>query len=323
MDLKAFLQAEHIPFEENTNLKKRTWIHRGGNARYYIIPETTEQLCNLASRLYKEQAVFKVVGHTSNLYIRNTTDLDIVISTIRLTHYEEKDGYYICDCGVAIASLSKQAIENNHKGYEGFINLPGTVASAVVNNAGCFQCRISDLLIEADVLCPDGEIRKYTKDMFGYRERSSAFKRGEEKGILLRVKLDCSRTEAKEILLAKAETNTEYRKTRQEGPKQNLGSTYPIYVMDAFYKNLPFHTRLLLFLSAKLYHITGKKRSQESINTLILLCSMKYFRLHKYISKHNFGCFVWRDERADKAFDIYRSFVAHTSGLPDIEIEVI
>ena len=83
MELSAFLQTEHIPYEENISLRKRTWIHRGGNARYYIVPETIEQLRELVTYLYKEQIEFKLVGHTSNLYIRNSTDIDIVISTIQ------------------------------------------------------------------------------------------------------------------------------------------------------------------------------------------------------------------------------------------------
>lgn len=323
MELSAFLQTEHIPYEENISLRKRTWIHRGGNARYYIVPETIEQLRELVTYLYKEQIEFKLVGHTSNLYIRNTTDIDIVISTIHLNHYEEIEGKYICECGVAVAGLSAKAIEHGYAGYEGLVNLPGTVASAVVNNASCFKCSISDLLVEAEVLCPDRGIRKYTKDMFVYRERSSAFKRGEEKGILLRVTLDCSRKEAKEKLLAKAKAHTEYRKTRQEGPKQNLGSTYPTYVMRAFSKNLPAYARILLSMTSKLDKITGKKHSRKWIYSLILLCNGKYNQLHRYISKYNFGCFVWRDEQADEAFDVYRSFVAKVSGMPDIEIEVL
>lgn len=323
MDLQAYLEREHITFEENTDLSKRTWIHRGGKARYYITPETTAQLSAIVKFLYAENKPFKIVGHTSNIYIRNTTDLPIVISTLHLTRYEEQEGRYICDCGVAITGLSKQAIQSGHAGYEGFINLPGTIASAAVNNAGCFGCIISNLLIEAEVLCPDGQIRTYTKAMFGYSERSSAFKRREVEGVIIRVTLDCSRHAESEQLIKQAESNTQYRKTRQEGPKQNLGSTYPLYVMDAFYRQLPFYTRLCLLLSAKWHQITGSQRSQQEVNRIILLCSGKYRRLHPYISKHNFGCFVWRDANADKAFTEYRAFIAKTSGMPDIEIEVL
>ena len=185
------------------------------------------------------------------------------------------------------------------------------------------MCCISDLLEEAEVLCLDGQIRTFSKEMFAYSERSSAFKRGETKGVILRVTLNCSRIEAKEILLQRAELNTDYRKTRQEGPKQNLGSTYPIYVMKAFYKNLPRFTQLCLKISAKLYQILHKQRPQSVVNTIILLGSGKYTQLHRYISKHNFGCFVWRDEKADEAFLVYRAFIAKTSGLRDIEIEII
>lgn len=323
MDWKAFLQAEHIPFEENISLKKKTWIHRGGKAHYYITPDTLDQLIHVVTRLYQEKMPFKIVGHTSNLYIRNTTDIEFVISTIHLNHFEERNGQYICECGVAIADLSRKAIESGHAGYEGFVNLPGTIASAAVNNAGCFGCCISDMLTEAIVLCPDGKHRTVTKEMFNYSERSSAFKRGDFKGVILQVILDCKRMESKDVLLARAQSNTLYRKTRQEGPKQNLGSTYPIYVMDAFYKNLPFRTRVCFMLSAKWYHLIRRQRSQAIINALILLSNGKYVKLHRYISKFNFGCFVWRDEKADEAFVIYRSFVAKIAGIPDIEIEVL
>jgi len=323
MEITDFLQIEQIPFEENIDLKKKTWIHRGGMAQYYISPATIDQLVRLAKYLYAHEKPFVIVGHTSNIYIRNNTNIEIVISTIHLTTIQEKDGVYVCECGVSISQLSRKAIEKGQAGYEGLINLPGTVASAAVNNAGCFQCSISALLIEAEVLCSDGQIRTYAKEQFSYSERSSAFKRGEEKGILLRLTLDCSKKEKKEVLLERANSNTQYRKTRQEGPKQNLGSTYPIYVMEAFYKHLSRLTRIGLMISAKVYHLLGKTRPQSLVNAIILLCNGKYFRLHRYISKHNFGCFVWRDENADEAFVTYRSFVAKTSGLPDIEIEVL
>jgi len=323
MDLKTFLLSEHIPFEEHADLKKKTWIHRGGTAGYFISPESTDQLRILVMRLYEDHQAFTVVGHTSNLYIRNTTDIEIVLSTLHLNRFEEKNGQYVCECGVPIAHLSKQATEAGHAGYEGLVNLPGTVASAAVNNAGCFQCGLSDLLVEASVLCPDGTIRTFTKDMFGYTERSSVFKRGEQEGVLLSVTLDCRRQEAKERLLEKAEAYTLYRKTRQEGPKQNLGSTFPIYVMKAFYARLPKRTQLCMRLSAILYRIAGKERPQSAVNAIILLCSGNYMRLHRYVSTHNFGCFVWRDEKADEAFPIYRTFIAKTSGYPDIEIEIL
>ena len=322
-DWKIFLHSEQIPFEENINLKKKTWIHRGGKAHYFVTPTSLNQLFLLVKRLYEENQAFKIIGHTSNLYIRNTTDIDIVISTTHLNHFKEENNHYICECGVAIAELSRNAIKQGHSGYEGFINLPGTVASAAVNNAGCFGCGISDLLVEATVVCPDGKIRNYTKEQFVYSERSSAFKRGETLGVILQVILDCFKHESIEILQERAEANTQYRKTRQEGPKQNLGSTFPKYVMDAFYMNIPSHIRFLLRTTAKIYSLFGKRRPQSIVNTIILLCSGKYIKLHRYISKHNFGCFVWLDDKADDAFITYQSLIAKTSGLTDIEIEVI
>ena len=53
----------------------------------------------------------------------------------------------MCDCGAPISSLSKSLVDKGYLGFYGFVNLPGTIGAAAVNNSGCFGCTISDLVI--------------------------------------------------------------------------------------------------------------------------------------------------------------------------------
>ena len=41
--IKCFLKDKKIPYEENISLKKKTWIHRGGNCSIYIIHQKLEK----------------------------------------------------------------------------------------------------------------------------------------------------------------------------------------------------------------------------------------------------------------------------------------
>lgn len=121
---------------------------------------------------------FKVIGHTSNLYFKNTYRTDAIISTRKMTAYIEKDGKLICDAGVNISQLSKHCVEQGIVGFEGLVGLPGTVAAAVVNNSSCFKCSIFDLLIDVDVILIERDgtcsFRTIKWDELGFAHRSSA-----------------------------------------------------------------------------------------------------------------------------------------------------
>ena len=113
-----------------------------------------------------------------------------------------------------------------YAGFYGLLGLPGTVAAAVTNNAGCFNCSISSMLTSADVLMPEGTVQTFTRDEFGYEKRSSIFKRGEVKGVVLSVKLKLQKAESIEEEFKKSEKTKQYRIIHQEGYANNLGSIY-------------------------------------------------------------------------------------------------
>lgn len=81
--LTSWLKELDIDFEMNCSLRKKTWIHRGGIAKIYITPDDNFQLYQVSKFLFDNRIEFLLVGHTSNLYILNSANIDVVVSTIK------------------------------------------------------------------------------------------------------------------------------------------------------------------------------------------------------------------------------------------------
>jgi UDP-N-acetylmuramate dehydrogenase len=314
MDLLLYLKEKEIPFEENIPLSKKTWIKTGGFCAYWITPRTIEELSALCKYLYANDISFDLVGQTSNIFFHSTYHPKVVVSTVKVNSYNLSGGVVICDCGVNVMRLAKELMAEGYVGFYGLVGLPGTVASAAVNNAGCFDCSISSMLLSADVLMPDGTVQTIHKEDFGYEKRSSKFKRGEMKGIVLSVKLKLQKADNVEEEYKKSEETKLYRKTKQEGPKQNLGSVFAVLKRKRNVKN---ELALLLSKVADLCHILPQKRAYKKA----LLTLYGYTDLNNYISDKQLNTFVWRDEEAEQKFVRYKEFMGKVFKDLTIEIE--
>ena len=67
----------------NISLSESTWIHRGGNANYYYIPNSVEELIEVGRYLYSDKREFLTIGHTSNIYFKNSFNIDNIIEYIK------------------------------------------------------------------------------------------------------------------------------------------------------------------------------------------------------------------------------------------------
>ena len=74
--------------QHNISLKSRTWIHRGGNVKNYYLPKNLEELIDIGRYLFEMNIDFITIGHTSNIYFKNSFNIDSIIDTKRLTSLE-------------------------------------------------------------------------------------------------------------------------------------------------------------------------------------------------------------------------------------------
>lgn len=312
--LTEFLIDNKLLFEKNIPLSKKTWIKTGGICAYWITPVSVEQLTEVCKFLFSKNIVFDLVGQTSNIFFHSTYNPQVVVSTMKVNNYEINSNIITCDCGVSVIKLAKDCLAQGYAGFYGLVGIPGTVASAAVNNAGCFKCSISSLLVSADILLPDGTTQTFLKEDFQYKHRSSAFKRGEKKGIILSVKLKVEKADNIEEEYRKSEETKIYRKNKQEGPNRNLGSVFSSLKRKRNLKNL---IAALIAKVASIFHLTNQKCAFK--HTLLWLYG--YNDLDHYISDRQINTFVWRDPDAEQKFVRYKEFMGKVFDDLTIEIE--
>lgn len=318
-----FLDSQQIDYDRNASLADRTWIHRGSVVPFLIYPHNPKELVDVVGVLNGCNAVFKVIGYTSNLYFKPSFVADAIVSTRKMTSFHREDGLIICDAGVNVSRLSKYAVENGFLGFEGLIGLPGTIGAAVVNNSSCFNCSVSELVESVDVL-ENGEIKTLYQESLGFKHRSSSIKRGEIKAIIIKIRLIVRVTDDIEGLKRQAQHNEDLRRITQERKVQNLGSVFSNYhprVINVSTLGWKKAFGVLLFRIREHFFRNNETYKQKRISHILNLYG--YNDISKYVSKKNINCFIWKDEGADKVFDRYVEFMNRYADCDALEIEIL
>lgn len=318
--LISWLRKLNISFEINCSLKKKTWIHRGGTAQIYITPHDRYQLYQVSRFLFENRIEFLLVGHTSNLYILNSADIDVVVSTVKCNKYTIKDSTIECEAGVSVIKLSHDMVFRGIRGFEYMTGLPGTVAAALYNNSSCHTNSISSLLIRADVVLSDGTLRTFYRDDFDFKFRSSVFKEKEFRGVIISVILKAE-PDNPDRLQSIAHNNYLDRKRILEGNAYNLGCTV----------NRPFingkmpvwiHVLSCIFnMTLKFLPVSNAKKAVFRKD--FICCLSGYGNIRQYVSSKNPMIFMWTDEKADAAFPKYIEFMKKVYKTDKVEVEII
>lgn len=290
-----------------------------GLVKDFYEPESLAELTELCRQLYKEDNEFLVIGHTSNLYFTPNCRINTVVSTRKCNSFEINDNSIWCECGVSVMKLSKMMCLRGIAGFEGLVDLPGTVASSIYGNSSAFYCSINERLIECEVLLQDGSIMKLTKEQLQLSDRDSALKRGTINGVILSAMLK-KEISSSEQLCQTAKLNSKMRSDSLPGPAHNLGSIF---------RNDRKRTLLGTAIQAitKLYSIILKKEnkySSEEIRKKRLKLSMLLLGardLEPYVFSWNL--YIWKDYNAHNMF---QKFVKKHNKIyknSSLEIEVI
>ena len=270
--VERYLLSEKIHFEKEVDLRKRTWIHRGGIANLFIIPSNTGELETIVSFLYKNDTEFLVIGATSNLYILNTTNIPVVISTLKCNTYKLYRDVLECDCGVLVGKLSRDMIDKGIQGFEYLTKLPGTVGAAIYNNSSvkAESNSISELLIDLDLLTPTG-IKRLSKEDLNFTFRSSVLKKHQLQGVIIKARLKVVKGNT-EQLKAVAVQNERNRLALLEGPAQNLGCTVHRMFCNG---SMPTKYRIPYTGYSKLLNIFVKNqyKQKRKLNRFLLIIS--------------------------------------------------
>lgn len=219
---------ENILGEENVlkdeAMSRHTTFRIGGNAEYFLTPETPEQLTMLLHELKRAGMPYFILGNGSNLLVSDGGIDGAVISLYKkMADIRCENTEIYAQCGALLSRIAAVALKNELTGFEFASGIPGSLGGAVCMNAGAYGSEMSGVIKSVEYMDADGNtgVRYAEECEFGYRKSIFAI-RGE---IVLGCTLALEKGSATEIR-AKMNELTEKRVSKQPLDKPSAGSVF-------------------------------------------------------------------------------------------------
>jgi len=193
MELKKILPN----VQENISLRSYTTFEIGGNARYFLTAEETDEIIK-GVKIAKEFGLpLFILGKGSNLLISDK-GFDGLVIKVANCEFEVNNLKVKVGAGMDLSSLVTKLIDVELSGLEWAAGIPGTVGGAIRGNAGAFGSSIKDFAERVGVLDSNLEIKDYFLEDCNFNYRESVFKNNKNL-IILEVVFRLERGEKKEI----------------------------------------------------------------------------------------------------------------------------
>ncbi|HAK58545.1 MAG TPA: UDP-N-acetylenolpyruvoylglucosamine reductase [Lachnospiraceae bacterium] len=172
---------------EQEPMSRHTTFRVGGPARYYLIPESREDVGAALGFARERELPFTVIGNGSNLLVSDAGFDGVVIeigdSLSELTYQPagmgvadavddsavsepgDADSVIVsADAGLRLTTMAKRLADMSLAGFEFAAGIPGTVGGAITMNAGAYDGEIKDSLVSVTVMDTDGQIKDIKAD---------------------------------------------------------------------------------------------------------------------------------------------------------------
>jgi len=198
--LSAIVSKEAIVLNES--MKKHTTFRIGGNADMFVSPEL-KQVPEIISLARECNVPVTIIGNGSNLLVGDKGIRGLVVSfgkpsdVIRIENTR-----MIIGAGTLLSRAAAEAAKNGLSGLEFAAGIPGTLGGAMVMNAGAYDGEMKDVVVEAKVLTPEGQIKDLMLDELdlsyrhscipekGYIVLSATVELQSKEEVLIRAKMD-------------------------------------------------------------------------------------------------------------------------------------
>ena len=177
--MKLFAGLNAI-IKENEPLADHTWFRIGGAARYFIEPQTSEQLSQVVTRCRENEIPMYALGAGANLLIGDAGVKGAVIhlSGEEFTKVTFTETGVIAGAGAEMGKLVLRCVREGRSGLEGLTGIPGTVGGCVQMNAGGSFGDIGSAVDTVTVMDEEANIyQRFRADLaFAYRSTNISSK---------------------------------------------------------------------------------------------------------------------------------------------------
>lgn len=169
-NFKNYGLRENIPFSEISTFKI------GGNVRYLVYPKNTKELKDCIEISKFQGLPYFFMGNGSNILCRDGGFNGVIISTLSLNKVIKNDNVLVSASGVSIYDLAEYAMISGLSGLEFAEGIPGTVGGAIFMNAGAYESAIENIIVSAEAMDSEGNIKKYSRSELELGKRHSVFR---------------------------------------------------------------------------------------------------------------------------------------------------
>lgn len=205
-------------------MKWHTTFRTGGPAAYFATPSCTEELSAIIKLCRQENMPYYILGNGSNLLISDKGYDGVMISMGEGFSQIQNEGSQIrAGAGALLSRIARQALALSLTGFEFAAGIPGTLGGAVVMNAGAYGGEMKQVLVSAQVLTKEGEIRTVPAEELELGYRTSSIQKEEQIVLSALLKLELG---DKSRIRARMEELAEKRKEKQPLEYPSAGSTF-------------------------------------------------------------------------------------------------
>ena len=205
-------------------MKQHTTFRVGGNADYFVIPQSAEEVKNIVALCKEADMPYYILGNGSNLLVGDKGYRGVIIQIYKEMNNIRIDGdKVIAQAGALLSRVGTATLEAELTGFEFAAGIPGTVGGAVFMNAGAYGGEMKDIIANATVLTQDGDIVTINKEdlELGYRTSVIA-----KKGyVVLEAEYQLQKGD-KEAIRARMDELKVQRVTKQPLEYPSAGSTF-------------------------------------------------------------------------------------------------
>lgn len=218
----------HIISKERIRTKERmenhTSLHIGGEADYFAVPETEEEVRVLIGLCKQEGVPFYVIGNGSNLLVSDQGFRGMILMFDQnYARIQVTEDVITAQAGTMLARLANEAAAHSLTGLEFASGIPGSLGGAVTMNAGAYDGEMKQCLTGAKVMDEQGNILIITADELALGYRSSILQK--KNYILLEAELKLQPGE-EELIRARMKELNAKRREKQPLEQFSAGSTF-------------------------------------------------------------------------------------------------
>ena len=221
-ELKNIIPESRIKAEEP--MKMHTTFRIGGPAKYFVVPETKEDVKAIIDCCKNADMPYYILGNGSNLLVSDKGYEGVVIQIFKNMNQIVLDGETItAQAGAILSAVANKALEAELTGFEFAAGIPGTLGGACVMNAGAYGGEMKDVLVNVVVLTQDGEFLTIPKEELELGYRTSVI--AKKNYVVLEATIRLAKGD-KEAIKARMDELKVQRTTKQPLEYPSAGSTF-------------------------------------------------------------------------------------------------